>query len=200
MQASLRLKTPGQVKVSTSKSNPTLTDVAQHLLFEKLRTLELDDEKIAEATSNMPEAVKTRQRQLPEAKRQKADVPAVQEPFEREGLEKLHHKATRDARLRAVPLDPNNQTPAPHASVNIAVHGERVGLKGWVQYHAHGSQAIAVKVLLDTIVALGVQSMRSSTTSVREAPAMDVYTLTEQEHLRIREKLNAESALGRARV
>jgi len=36
------------------------------------------------------------------------------------------------------------------------------------------------------------------TASVSEAPAKDVYTLTEHEHLRIRETLTAESALARA--
>jgi len=159
LQASLWLKDPRQRKATQSGNLPTMHDVAQHLLFNMLRTLELDDDKTAEAIENKPEAVRTRHQQLPPAKRPKTDDSDVEEPIERQGLDKLRWMATRDANARAVPIDPANQATTTAHHVSRAVHGERVGLRGWVQYHAAGSQAVAVKVLLDTIVALGVQSL-----------------------------------------
>jgi len=159
LQASLWLKDPLQKKALQSGNWPTVDDVAQHLLFDMLRTLELDDAKTADAIKNRPEAARTLQQQLPEGKRARTGGAAVQEPFERQGIQEVRQNATKDANGRAVPIDTNNQTPAAPSSMNRMVHGERIGLKGWVQYHAVGSQAVAVKLLIDTIVALGVQAL-----------------------------------------
>jgi len=159
LQANLWLKEPRQVKVNLSQAYPTFDVAAQHLIFEKLRQLELNDLNIAQAMESRPDAVRTRHQQLPEGKRPKTDTASVREPFERQSLHRLQQNVNKDAEGRAVPIDPTNQTTAASSTASDMVHGERVGLQGWVQYHAAGSQAIAVKVLLDTIVALGVQSL-----------------------------------------
>jgi len=159
LQANLWLKEPRQVKVNLSQAYPTFDVAAQHLIFEKLRQLELNDRNIAETIESRPDAVRTRHQQLPEGKRPRTDAASVSEPFERPSLDRFRQNATKDAKGRAVPIDPKNQTMAPSSTTSDMVHGERIGLKGWVQYHAAGSRAVAVKLLIDTIVALGVQAL-----------------------------------------